>query len=334
MRKTLFISMIIFPLLLTMFNGCAKQGNDPRPLVITTLFPQYDFARQIAGDKINLKLLLKPGVEAHAFEPTPRDIAEISKASLFVYTGEFMEPWAERILKGIKNENLIIVDAGKNITLLDGDGHPDEHAGDGDDHGHKDKLSHDQKKQDQQKKHNHRDKDPHIWTDPLNVLKIIDNILEGLVKADPENRAFYTANADKYKKEILALHSDFINTFKKTEHKKILYAGHFAFGYFARRYGLEHISPYKGFSPNSEPGPKEIAELIKSIEESKTKVIYYEELVDPKVARVISQQTEAEMVLLHGAHNVSKKDFDEGLTYIAVMKNNLEALKKGLGYKE
>lgn len=332
MKKTTLILMILFSLLLTLFSGCAKQENDPRPLVITTLFPQYDFARQIAGDKINLKLLLKPGVEAHAFEPTPRDIAQISKGALFIYTGEFMEPWAERILKGIKNDNLIIVDAGKNVALLDADDHHDEHFEDDDDHGHK--HNHDHKKKDQQKKHHHGDRDPHIWTDPLNVLKMIDNILEGLVKADPENSAYYTANAEKYKKEILALHSEFISTFKKTEHKKILYAGHFAFGYFARRYGLEHISPYKGFSPDSEPGPREIAELIKSIEESKTKVIYYEELVDPKVARVISQQTGAEMVLLHGAHNVSKKEFNEGLTYIAVMKNNLEALKKGLGYSE
>ncbi len=331
MKKTLLISMTLFLIITAMFSGCTKQENDPRPLVITTLFPQYDFVRAIAGDKVNLKLLLKPGVEAHTFEPTPRDIAEISKAALFIYTGEFMEPWAGRILKGIKNETLIIVDAGKNIALLDADNHNQEHGEDeDDDHGH----SHDRKKIDSHKKHNHGDKDPHIWTNPLNALKMIDNILAGLMKSDPENSAYYTANAEKFKKEIITLHNDFINTFKKTEYKKILYAGHFAFGYFARLYGLEHISPYKGFSPNAEPGPREIAELVKAIEESGTKVIYFEELVDPKVARVISQQTGAEMILLHGAHNVSKKDFNDGLTYITIMRNNLEALKKGLGYKE
>jgi len=335
MKKSLLLSVILFSILLTIFGGCAKQENDPRPLVITTLFPQYDFVRQIAGDKVNLKLLLNPGVEAHAFEPTPRNIAEISKASLFVYTGELMEPWAERILKGIKNENLIIVNAGNNITLLDAGDHHNEHGEeDDDDHGHKHKHSHDHKKKDTHKKHHHGDKDPHIWTDPLNALKMIDNILAGLLKADPENSAYYTANAEKFKKEISNLHNDFINTFRKTEHKKILYAGHFAFGYFAHRYGLEHISPYKGFSPNAEPGPREIAALIKAIEENGTKVIYFEELVDPKVARVISQQTGAEMILLHGAHNVSKKEFNEGLTYIDIMRNNLEALKKGLGYKK
>lgn len=330
MGRSGLIAIFITAVFLIICAGCTKADNDPRPLVITTLFPQYDFAKQLAGDKINLKLLLNPGVEAHSFEPTPRDISEISRASLFIFTGEFMEPWAGRILKGIKNESLTVVDAGENITLLDADDH--KHGRNMDDNGSQDKnkQGHNHKQEEQ----HYGDKDPHIWTDPLNALKMIDNILDGLVKADPENSNYYAENAENYKNEIIKLHQDFVRTFKKAKNKKILYAGHFAFGYFAHRYGLEHVSPYRGFSPNAEPSPREIVALIKSVEDSIIKVIYYGELLDPRVARVIAEQTGAEMMLLHGAHNISKKEFQEGVTYISIMKNNLESLKYGMGYTE
>lgn len=321
MKKSGLVSILITAIFLILLTGCTRQAPDPRPLVITTLFPQYDFVKQIADEKINLKLLLNPGVEAHAFEPTPRDIVEISKASLFIYTGDFMEPWAGRILKGVKNDRLTVVDASKNIILLGADDH--EHDLD-----MADNITH------KNKEYHNGTKDPHIWTDPLNVLKMIDNILNGLVKADPENSAYYIENAEKYKNEIIKLHKDFVSTFKKINNKKIIYAGHFAFGYFSHRYGLEHESPYKGFSPNAEPNPREIVSLIKSVENSKIKVIYYEELVDPRVARVIAEHTGAEMLLLHGAHNISKDEFQEGVTYISIMKKNLEALKYGMGYSE
>ncbi len=319
MRKTVLLILII-TVSVMINSGCKKPENDPRPLVITTLFPQYDFARQIGGEKINLKLLLNPGVEAHSFEPTPRDIADISKARLFIYTGRFMEPWAERIIKGIKNENLTVVDAGKGIKLLqiheaENDGH---HDGDHSEEDH----------------HHHGGKDPHIWLDPINALSMIDNILEGLINCDPDNRLYYENNAEKFKKEVLALHRDFTEMFKKAKHKMIIFGGHYAFRYFSNRYGLDYISPYSGFSPDAEPSPGKIAELIKVIEKTGIGVIYYEELIDPRVARVISEQTGVEMMLLHGVHNISKKDYQSGATYISIMRKNLESLKKGLEYTE
>ena len=319
MRKTVLSLVMITAFFIVINSGCKKPDNDPRPLVITTLFPQYDFARQIGGEKIKLKLLLKPGVEAHSFEPTPRDIADISKARLFIYTGSFMEPWAERILKGIKNEHLIVVDAGEGIELLQihEAGNEEYHEGD---HSEED--------------HHHGGKDPHIWLDPVNALSMIDNILKGLINCDPDNRAYYESNAEKFKKEVFALHRDFTDMFKKAKHKMIIFGGHYAFRYFSHRYGLDYISPYSGFSPDAEPSPGKIAELIKVIEKTGIGVIYYEELIDPRVARVISEQTGVEMMLLHGVHNISKNDYQSGAAYISIMRKNLESLKKGLGYSE
>jgi zinc transport system substrate-binding protein len=124
---------------------------------------------------------------------------------------------------------------------------------------------------------------------------------------------------------------DYRTTFDKRRPRTIIYAGHFALGYMAKRYGLKLISPYKGFSPNSEPTPKRIAHLIKTMKEIGSKYVYHEELLEPRVAKVIAEQTGAKILLLHGAHNVSKKEIEDGITYLDIMKTNLDNLKTALG---
>jgi ABC-type Zn uptake system ZnuABC Zn-binding protein ZnuA len=178
--------------------------------------------------------------------------------------------------------------------------------------------------------HHHGGKDPHIWLDPVNAQTMVDNIAEAFAAKDPANSAFYRNNAKEYNAKLADLDRRFRETLSTAKHKTIIYGGHFAFGYFAERYGLEHVSPYDGFSPNAEPNPKAIAELIDRMKASGMKYIYYEELIDPKVARVISQETGAELELLHGAHNVSKDELDKGVTYIDIMEDNLAKLKVGL----
>ena len=309
--------------ILILVSGCntidnKKSIDNEKLKVITTLFPQYDFVKEIAKDKVDVSLLLPPGVESHAYDPTPQDMTNIKKADIFVYTGQYMEPWAEKIVEIGKNEKLVIVDTSKGIELIDEEDHEHE-----EEHGHEEGYDHE-----------HGGKDPHIWLDPICAQKMVDNIVEGLITADKGNEKFYRENGEEYKKKLQQLDEKFIETFRKTKYNKIMYGGHFAFGYFAKRYGLEHISPYNGFTPNAEPTPKRIAELIKNIESSGIKVIYYEELINPKVAKIISDQTGAEMLLLHGAHNLSKSELESGISYIEIMEQNLERLKQGLGYGE
>lgn len=319
MKKKPFIfvlTALLSAALILLISGCgaentAVKSRDGEKLkVVTTLFPMYDFTRQIAGDKAEVRLLLPPGVESHAFEPSPRDISDVKKSALFVYTGQFMEPWAEKIIAAAGG-NVVIVDSSKGIELMGKElqeGEEDEEDTGG--------------------------IDPHIWLDPVYAQKMVDNIVEGLVSADAKNGSFYREKGEAYKKKLQELDGKFAQTFSKTKYKKIMYAGHFAFGYFAKRYGLEQISPYSGFAPDAEPTPRRIAELIDNMKKSGSKVIYYEELVDPKVARVIAAQTGAEMLLLHGVHNVSKEEMEAGATYLGIMGDNLEKLKKGLGYVE
>lgn len=332
MPKKFYIYILLTFSLVLYLSACgAKQveqvENNGKIKVIATLFPQYDFVRQIAGDKADVRLLLPPGMESHAYEPSPKDIVDIKKAGVFIYTGQFMEPWVERIIKGTDGGGSVIVDASKGIELLDENEQ---------EHGKSTKVSSQTGEAGDQsgKEENHGGKDPHIWLDPVNCLRIVDNIVEGLVKADPYNESFFRENGEAYKKQLQELDGKFAEAFGKVVNRKIIYGGHFAFGYFAKRYGLDYISPYNGFSPDAEPNPQRIAELVRNMEESGSGFIYYEELVEPKVARVIADETGAGMLLLHGAHNISRDELDKGITYIGIMEDNLDKLKQGLGYNE
>lgn len=307
LRKIISASLI---LLTAVFFVYAKDAKTGKIEIITTLFPTYDFAKQIGGDKANVSLLLPPGVEPHSFEPKPQDIVKINRADIFIYTGKYMEPWVEDLLKGIHNKNLKIVDASRGINLISEADHDE----------HNDKEEH----------HHHGGKDPHIWLDLSNDMIITDTIAQALAEKDSANKVFYLENAGEYKNKLAALDKKFKETLDSAKHKKIIYGGHFAFGYFAKRYGLGYESPYEGFSPNAEPSPKAIGELIKKMKSSQIKYIYYEELIDPKVARTISQAAGAKLELLHGAHNISKSELENGVTFIYIMNKNLEKLKEGL----
>lgn len=312
------ITAALLVLMTAVFFVYAKDAATGRVEVITTLFPTYDFVRQIGKDKVNVHLLLPPGVEPHTFEPKPQDIVKINRADIFVYTGKYMEPWVEELLKGIPNKNLKIVDASTGISLISEEDENEEH---GEHSGHHDNDEH---------HHHHGGKDPHIWLDFDNDKIMVDTIAKALCGKDSENKNFYMKNAEEYKNKLDGLDKRFKETLSTAKHKTIIYGGHFAFGYFAKRYGLDHDSPYEGFSPNAEPSPKVLGELIKKLKSSGIKYIYYEELLDPKVARTISQATGAKLELLHGAHNVSKSELEKGVTFIYIMESNLEKLKEGL----
>lgn len=319
-KKKIIAALLVLVFILIFIPACNGNNRTDKSngkiKIVATLFPQYDFAREIVGDKGEVVLLLPPGIEAHAFEPTPQDIGIINNADVFLYTGKYMEPWAEKIIENIGHENIIAVDLSRGIKLLDEDEDEDE---------------------DEDKDHNghhHGGKDPHIWLDPIYAQKMVGDIVEALVEADKANEDFYRENGENYKEKLGDLDRRFVETFKKTDHKTIIYGGHFAFGYFTKRYGLDYISPYKGFSPNAEPSPKSITELIKNMGDLGINTIYYEELIEPKVARVISEETGGEILLLHGAHNISKGELEAGISYIEIMEGNLERLKRGLIYNE
>lgn len=241
-----------------------------------------------------------------------------------------MEPWVEDLLKGVSNKSLKIVDASGGIALMTEDDHddegehPEEELWEGaEDHEREQARTHEHG-------HHHGGKDPHIWVDLGHAQTMVDTIAKALAEKDPANSEFYFKNANGYKAKLADLDRRFQETLATAQHRTIIYGGHFAFGYFAKRYGLGHESPYAGFSPNAEPSPKAIAELVDKLRGSGVEYVYYEELLDPKVARIIAQETGAHLELLHGAHNVSRDELKSGVTFLGLMEDNLRKLKVGL----
>ena len=308
--KTLLAALL--PAALLLLPGCAaaqaQQPQDGRLRIVASLFPQYDFARQVAGDCAQVELLLPPGVESHSFEPTPADMIRIHQADLFLYTGRYMEPWAQQIIDGLEGDTRV-VDVSEGIQLDREDHDPGEHGHEGHDHG---------------------GFDPHIWTSPVNAKQMVENIAQALMEADPAHAQLYRANADAYQARLDGLDAQFRKIVAKGEHREIVFGGRFALHYFAKEYGLSYLAAFDSCSHESEPSARTVARIVDEVTSKGIPVIYYEELVDPKVARVLAEETGAKPLLLHSCHNLSRDELAAGETYLTLMEQNAENLKEGL----
>ena len=316
--KALLFSLMSLVVLLV---GCENSESttdsvSDKVKIVTTLFPQYDFARVIGGDKVDVKLLLPAGMESHSYEPTPADIIEINKADLFIYTGESMEQWAHSIIESVDSDSVHVLDVSKNVPLLEPNAVEDH------EHDHEDETEVEHSEHDG----HHHTYDPHIWTSPKNAMIMVNNILEALCEVDPQNQAYYEENATEYLNELNTLDAEFEEVVANAKRDTIYHGGRFAMQYLTHEYGINYVSaPFE-----AEPSAALVAQMIKEIKENNIPVIYYEELVDPKIAQMISEETGAEMLLLHSCHNVSKEDFNNGVSYLSLMKQNVQNLKVGL----
>ena len=296
--------------------GCDTQNtttNNGKITVVTTLFPQYDFVRQIAGDYANIELLLPPGVESHTFDPSPADVMRIHKADVFLYTGLSMEAWAEKLIADLPS-SVHVLNTSQGITLLKNPGGAHNH--DHDDHTHTtDDAS---------------EYDPHIWTSPVNAKIMVSNILETLCTADPANEQAYRANAQRYLQQLTNLDSEIRAVVANGKRRELIFGSRFALFYFTHEYDLSYRSAFDSCSADAEPSAKTVATLIDTVKEEQIPVIYFEELTDPKIARSVSEETGAQMLLFHSCHNLSKEDFENGATYLSLMRQNVQNLEKGL----
>jgi len=304
------VVLFIVIILVGSFFACTKRTRESSRMkklkVITTLFPLYDMAKNIGADKADVSLLLPPGVEAHSFEPKPSDIVKINEADVFVYTGKFMEPWAEDVIKGAANKNLLVVDASRGIKMIPGVFHDaDEPAG---------------------------SLDPHIWLDFDNAKIMVKNILQAFQLKDGANKDFYEQKANDYNGKLTELDALYKKTLATCRDKEIVYGGHYAFGYMAKRYGLKYLAA-QGVSPDSEPTANDLVRLVEQIKKDKIRYIFYEELTSPKIAETIAGETKTKMLLLNAAHNLSRDQFEQGLSFFDILKKDLENMRVGLECK-
>lgn len=314
------IILIICILIVSMpsFTGCGRsRKEDGKLYIVTTLFPQYDFVRQIGGDKVNVTLLLQPGIEAHSYDPSPSDLVDINESDLFIYTGKYMETWAAGIISSLEKD-VTILDLSKRIELTaveEEDGQED--MNESTDH------------TDEMEKHNH-EYDPHIWTSLENAEIMVSDITDALCGLDPDNTDYYRERENQYKEELNELISQFHEVVENAQIKTIYFGGKFAMYYFAEEFGLDYISAFDSCTSETEPSAKLVAKIVDAIKENHATVVYYEELSNHKAADTICAETGAKALLLHSCHNVSKDEYKAGVTYLSLMKQNLENLREGL----
>ncbi|HOF00843.1 MAG TPA: zinc ABC transporter substrate-binding protein [Spirochaetota bacterium] len=300
--------------------SCIKNETTDKISISASVYPLYEFAKAVGGEKAEVSMILPPGTDIHSYEPKPMDLVRINSSDIFIYISEYLEPWAKEIVDSTINSHISIIKASEGITLTESEhNHEHSHKEEGEDADNDD--------------HSDLSKDPHIWLDFEICQTIVDKLLNELIKIDPSNSEYYLNSAGLYKQKLEELDKKYIAAINRCQSKTIITGGHFAFGRMAKRYGLNHISPYRGFTTDAEPSPQVIASMIDMIKRDNIEYIFFEELLRPKVAEAISAETGVKPELLHGAHNISKKEFRDQTSFISIMEENLEKLKKGLKYQ-
>ena len=312
-----------------------EKADDGKIQIVATLFPYYDFARAIAGDRADVTLLLSPGREAHSFEPTPLDAVTISESDVFLYNGGEGEYWVDSML-GAAGENIAVIARMMDyVDALDeeyvegmqgADGHDHDHE-----HGsHDDHDDHDHDHEEDEHDSDEVEYDEHIWTSPKNAVVLCRAVCDAICKADPANEDFYRAICDSYCAPIEALDARFADLCASAPRKLLVFADRFPMLYFCREFGLDYRAAFHGCSGDTEPSLATIKYLIDKVEDEDIPVVYTIDFGTKKVAAVVSECTGAAVDTLYSMQTVSRADFDAGETYLTLMERNYEALRKGL----
>ena len=321
-------------------NGEENLPKDQKKLrVVTTIFPQYDFVRQIAGDNVSLTMLLKPGEETHSYEPTPQDIIAIQNADLFIYVGGENDEWVEDILESPEMEDV------KRLRLLDCVGNilAEEHVeGMKEERGHshedEEEESHDEEEhflhsaEETEEEHNEHvhTMDEHVWTSPCNAIDIVEHITEELCSLDPEHGQTYKDNAEAYETQLKELDTAFRYVVENAKNHTLLFGDRFPFRYFAAEYGLDYYAAFSGCASDTEPSAATMAFLINKVKEEHIPVVLKMELSNDNIANAIAEACDVPVRVFYSSHNISAKQFEEGVTYLDLMKENVETLKEAL----
>lgn len=325
----LFSAFIPASVLLLLLSGCsspetAGSEDSGKIRAVATIFPQYDFLRQIGGDHLELTMLLKPGAESHSFEPTPADMITVSQSDLFVYVGGDSDAWVETILESVdvsEKEIVTLMDCVETVAEEDVEGM--ETHGHAHDHEDEDPTAADGD-------HEEAEQDEHVWTSPRNAVRIVEKLRDALIAVDPENAGDYTQNAADYIDRLNRLDQEFQETVDTAKRHTILLGDRFPFRYLADAYGLDYYAAFPGCSSESEASAKTIAFLIDKVKEEKIPVVFSIELSNEKMTDSICEATGATKLQLHSCHNVTRDDFEQGITYLDLMERNVQALKEAL----
>lgn len=321
-RRIFSILSSAIVLLTTLMCGCEyhKEENGDKISIVATCFPPYDFARAVAGDSAEITMLLSTGAEAHSYEPTPLDIAKIQQCDIFICVGGEGEVWVDKILESIDTSSMEIIRLFDYVEPLE-----EEEVDGASPNAHSHSHDHDDE-------HNSSGVgyDEHIWTSPVNAQLCINGIEEVLCGEFSQNAEFYRENVRKYSAQLAELDRDFRELTENAPENLIIVGDRFPFRYLAHEYGLEYFAAFSGCSSESEPSVRTMAYLIEEILEHDADVVFCLEFSTQKLAEKLCDATGAEILPLHSCNNVSKEDFENGITYVELMYVNLNNLREAL----
>jgi zinc transport system substrate-binding protein len=304
-RVSVWISLAMA---LVMLAGCGQSGKAPaftgtagKLKVATSFYPLYEFTKAVGGDQVDLVNLVPPGTEPHDWEPTAAHIKTLNQAAVFIYNGAGVEHWLDKTLNSLDNKALLAVETSRGLDLLKGDG---EEGSD------------------------QETWDPHVWLDPESAIRQVEAIRDGLAQADPAHKATYEANADAYSAKVRKLDEEYRAALSGCPRQEF-FTSHAAFGYLARRYGLTQHA-IMGLTPDAEPRPKELADIVTRAKAKGIKYIFFETLVSDKVSKVVAQEVGAKTLVLNPFEGLTAAEMEAGKDYLAVMRENLANLKLAL----
>lgn len=308
--------------LLSALSGCGPQvdQDENKVQVVSTLFPYYDFARQIGGDRVEVTLLLAPGRESHSFEPTPLDVIRISEADVFLYNGGEGEVWVDETMDAYDAPDQVVCRMMDYVDVLEEELVEGMEAEGGHDHDH----------EGHEEDSDEIEYDEHIWTSPVNAKRLAQAVCDALTKADPEGADYYAANLAAYEEDLTELDAAFRQVVAEGKRDILVFGDRFPLLYFCKTYGLRYRAAFQGCSSDTEPSVKTLAYLIDKVNEEHIPVVYHLELSSEAITNVICESTGAKSLQFHSCHNLSREDFEQGATYLSLMWQNVEALKEGL----
>lgn len=304
--------LIVIGICLAIGMGGNKNKSNAKYKVVASNFASYDFLRAIIGENedVELTFLIGPGKDAHSYDPTAGDLIKIQEADLFVYVGGNMEKWADKVLDSTDTDNKEIICISDFVETMeekevDGAEEEDEDEEEG-------------------------AFDEHIWTSPANAIKMVNALESAMEKVDSENANLYKENANKYIDQIKEVDSKIQDVVNNKERDRLIFADKMPMQYFMDYYDLKVSAAFDGCSTETEPSAKTIAYLQNKVKEENIPVILYIELNPGTVAKTIATETGAKAMQIQTLHNVSLDDFNNGETWVSLMKRNIDVLKEAL----
>ena len=274
--------------------GCGAGAPPSKPLVVATVYPLWEFSRRVAGARADVVSLVPTGVEPHDWEPSPRDVALVQRATVLVHTGTRLDAWTSKLLAGGKGPR-VVIDASRGLPLIQSGGVTD----------------------------------PHVWLDPALARAQVQTIEAGLAQADPAGREAYAANARAYAERLDALDRALAEGLRDCARREML-TSHAAFAYLARRYRLTQL-PMMGLSPEAEPNPADLAAIAKQARGLRVTHVFFEPLVSARLAETLGREIGATPLPLNPVEGLTRPEAEAGVGYVELMEANLANLRTALG---